>query len=280
MKKLKYLLLAFLLSPIATFAQTTSNENSENDILIGVSITQEELDASKNYTEDTILGTNTKTIATTRKYDALGNIVYSQSKELTADEKLLIENNDNVHILENGNLEKIVQNNSRASVYWRYETDSKEITIYYVKYTSGEYGIQLTNSWKINPINHSYDIIAARWTKSKGTSTYTVSGRQTPTVLNPYVEYTESASSNNIVKYNYGAGISQNLYDDYVPMTNYLSITSTNDFGTEIYGTYQHAVRSVTLAQSKAYTISSEGLGGVILHDYPSYYDGMTGVYS
>lgn len=47
-----------------------------------------------------------------------------------------------------------------------------------------------------------------------------------------------------------------------------------------VYGTYQHAVSSVTLNQSKDYTISSFGLGKVL--DFSSSvkdkYDRMTGV--
>ncbi len=282
MKTLKYLLLAVLICPAITFAKTDNEKiiDSKDDMIIGVSVSQEDLDASKNnHDEDQVLGYNSKTIATTTKYDKLGNVVYSKSIALTPKEELMLENNKNIHILEDGKLHDLSNTNSTNSVYWQYETASKKVEINYVHYTNGNYGIQLTNTWKTNPKTKSYDIIAARWTNYKTTAYYTVSGQQIPTVSEPHVDYTESASANNMVKQPYGAGISQNLYDDYVPMLNTLLITSATDFGTNVYGTYQHATSNISLANSKSYTISSTGLGGVIAHNYSSYYDGMTGVY-
>ena len=47
-----------------------------------------------------------------------------------------------------------------------------------------------------------------------------------------------------------------------------------------IYGSYQHATKSVTLSQSKNYTISKKGLGKVFLFEEPfkTYYDNSPGV--
>ena len=47
------------------------------------------------------------------------------------------------------------------------------------------------------------------------------------------------------------------------------------------YGTYQHATKNVTLAQSKSYNFAANGLGGVLYYSNATirgYYDGMKGI--
>lgn len=50
--------------------------------------------------------------------------------------------------------------------------------------------------------------------------------------------------------------------------------------GGTVYGSYQHATANISLANSKKYTISRTGYGGVFLFNSPvrSYYDAMGGV--
>ena len=81
---------------------------------------------------------------------------------------------------------------------------------------------------------------------------------------------------------NGGIGISMNIVDS-VKSTLENSITvrfisKANPF--KIHGTYQHAQSNVTLSESKKYTFSSTGLGGVLSFDssVKSKYDGMRGV--
>lgn len=57
-----------------------------------------------------------------------------------------------------------------------------------------------------------------------------------------------------------------------------MRIVSSNYFGNSISGTYQHAKKDITLAKSRSYTISASGLGGVLKHNYASYYDAMQGI--
>ncbi len=47
-----------------------------------------------------------------------------------------------------------------------------------------------------------------------------------------------------------------------------------------VYASYQHAISNISLTNSKKYTISRQGYGGVLLFDSSvnSYYDGMSGV--
>ena len=77
-----------------------------------------------------------------------------------------------------------------------------------------------------------------------------------------------------------GAGLAINLYDDITPLNERIMITSSTDFGEIIYGPYQHAVRDVSLSIANSYTIGPNGLGGVIVQEYPQYYDGIVGVSS
>lgn len=61
-------------------------------------------------------------------------------------------------------------------------------------------------------------------------------------------------------------------------LINQMRIVSSNSFGNSISGTYQHAKKDITLAKSRSYTISASGLGGVLKHNYASYYDAMQGI--
>ena len=64
-------------------------------------------------------------------------------------------------------------------------------------------------------------------------------------------------------------------------LSNSMSVTIINNSTTyTAYGTYQHATSDVTLSQSKNYSISSSGLGGVLAfaNSVIGYYDGMQGV--
>lgn len=83
-----------------------------------------------------------------------------------------------------------------------------------------------------------------------------------------------------MVKKSNGLGISMNFVDSCTKPQMVLYIHSSGNFGT-VYGTYQHATRSVTLSQSKGYNFSSSGLGGVLdftNNTVEGYYDDMSGV--
>ena len=77
-----------------------------------------------------------------------------------------------------------------------------------------------------------------------------------------------------------GVGISMNLVDSGSDYKLYLFIKGTSNPGTT-YGTYQHATSNISLNTSKSYTFTTSpnsGLGGVLNHNYPSYFDNMQGV--
>ncbi len=127
--------------------------------------------------------------------------------------------------------------------------------------------------WLTTPIVKSYDVMAIRWTAGNIGIT-DAWGEQ---VCEKYQMY--SFNGSNMVNKSNGIGISMNLFDNGSTPKLALYIYSNKNGGT-YYGTYQHAVRSVTLAQSKSYTFSSSGLGGVLNYSdsIGSYYDNMQGV--
>lgn len=252
------------------------NLNPSEENTIGVSVTPEQLELAKDLDGDILLGYNSKTIATTSVYDASSNVIDVYEKEVTPLEEKMIENN-NVHVFADGKLHDMSKELQTQSNYVRYETNSKKIEImYYI--SGGNYRIQMSNNWKTNPKVHSFDIIATRWDNYKSTSDYWLGNSYESTVNGNQQNYTDS--SNNLKKFNLGVGLSQNLFDNVAPLTNMLNVLSSSSFGTYVYGSYQHANRNVSLETSKSYTISSSGLGGVINQSYPSYYDGMQGVYT
>lgn len=275
-----------ILSPVSAMnlddLEDPFNLKSSKEGVIGVSVTQEQLDAVEELNKnnmDVLLGYNSKTIATTYDYDENGNVENVREKEITPEEEALIAKNPNVHILSDVKLHDVSKEILSRTIHnGQHETNSKKVEIYY--YTqSGKYVIQMCNTWKTNPNKHSFDIIAARWDNYKSTSDYTLEGYQ-HTLNGTQQDYTESSSSDHMKKFNYGGGLSQNLFDNIQPLINMLKVRANTNYGTYVYSTYQHATSNVSLAISKSYTISSSGLGGVINHSYSSYYDGMEGVYT
>ena len=88
----------------------------------------------------------------------------------------------------------------------------------------------------------------------------------------------ERVTSNEIVKSNNGFGVSIKLPSTGSDMDvlQYFRVTT----GGTIYGSYQHAKSEISLANSKKYTISRSGYGGVFLfnNSVKSHYDQMAGV--
>ena len=123
-------------------------------------------------------------------------------------------------------------------------------------------------SWKSNPKVRSYDVIGARFSGSSlinviSTKVYSSSGTST------YSNYVNKTN---------GFGCSVKL-----PTSSNIQVIqkfNTNKSG-RVYASYQHAVSNISLANSKKYTISSVGMGGVFSfnNSVASYYDNTQGVY-
>lgn len=141
----------------------------------------------------------------------------------------------------------------------------------------------LDNLWKYIPAVRSFDVIGFRFYNvavddgtQSGVQFYRNKGSETMSS----VSY--SANGTNISKQANGFGISMNIVDndiDYLELELDVEgiVAGTNPM---VFGSYQHATNNVTLAQSKNYTISAAGMGGVINFDESliNTYDRMKGV--
>ncbi len=148
-----------------------------------------------------------------------------------------------------------------------YETASKSLKLSSVC-TSSYCGITVVVHWKNNPNTRSYDVLGAYL---EGNSL-----RTTPTTY-----LTSSANtiySSEIVNQANGFGVSIKLPTNANGITLYQYYDTTP--GGTIYQSYQHAKSSTTLANSKKYTISRSGYGGVFLFNntVKDKYDAMGGV--
>ena len=177
----------------------------------------------------------------------------------------------------NAGLDK--ENNNPRSSY--IESSYKWISLSASNY-NGDGFLCFVAHWKIMPATRSFDVIAARFIDlavingtQGGKQFYTINGTTS------YINY--NFNGTNINNQSNGFGISMNLLNDTGLTALELEITSSLeviDYPAIIYASYQHATSSVTLAESKNYTLSNLGLGNVILYSNSSTtskYDGMPG---
>lgn len=128
--------------------------------------------------------------------------------------------------------------------------------------------ISITASWKKNPNVHSYDVIGAflSGTSLQNTPITTISSGIT------------NITSKDINKFNNGFGVSVKLpqYGNKLVINTIFKVKK----GGTVYGSYQHAMKNISLANSKNYTLSRNGYGGVF--DFKgsaiTTYDKMQGV--
>lgn len=169
---------------------------------------------------------------------------------------------------------------------WCWETTYKKLELEASTLDTAS-GFKMTTrcTWKQLPNIKSYDVIAVRW--QNGTSSFSVSdiyGYQNYDAGNQYMTLTYANGNANIKTASNGVGISMNLADDATgPHTlSLITYGTVPSLGTvNFYHTYQHAQSNVSLANSKDYTFSASGLGGVLLFNSSSIqnkYDAMTGL--
>ena len=208
------------------------------------------------------LTTNTKTYATTQTLN--GTYVHTEVDAETAE------------------LIKDSFNNGISTYDATHQTSYKRITIIDTSANSSSdvHRIMVYTQWLVTPATTSFDVTAMRIDggyiidgTQDGTQTYWKDGSY------DYVNY--SWNGTNIRKFDNGFGISMNLVNGASYFETDISadvkITSSN---AEAFGTYQHAVTNVSLNQSQSYTISHNGLGGVVnfVSSVHNLYDGMAGV--
>ncbi len=160
---------------------------------------------------------------------------------------------------------EIERNNSSISTFGlTHTTQNKSLNIS-KSCTSSNCVITTTLDWINSPNVRSYDVIGAYL---DGTNL----------VNSNVITYVNNTASTEIKSSNNGFGVSIKLPSSGSEVK-LVQIFTVQKSGT-IYASYQHAVRNISLANSKKYTISRQGYGGVLLFDetYRSYYDGMGGV--
>ncbi|MDE6141153.1 MAG: hypothetical protein K2G03_00980, partial [Bacilli bacterium] len=147
-----------------------------------------------------------------------------------------------------------------------HETNSKTMKI--SKSCNSTCSISVVVTWKNVPNTKSYDVIGAYL---DGISLIKHSSTKVKTS-------TSSNSSLEIQQEKSGFGVSISLPTS---GSNYvISQTYTVSKGGTVYASYQHAKSSISLANSKNYTISREGYGGVFKFSgtAKNIYDAMGGV--
>lgn len=236
-----------------------------NNAIANMSLEKYQAEMSHQYT---LYGSETKYIKTSTLLDSTGKVLESNSSEVSESQY----NNHVVPLFLCG------------TGHQCWETDYKQVDLNVWSYVDDPNAIRLVlvNTWKIMPAVRSYDVIAMRYTGATATTAWgdqSYFGTNTPVTT---IEY--SYNGTNMKVLSNGIGISQNLvgYTDLNYLTNRIVIEGTTDWSNfAVWGSYQHAVSNVTLAQSKNYTLSSSGLGGVINFNSSvvGYYDGMQGVY-
>ena len=262
----------------ATTSSTYKNDN-------GVSIPLDKYNYLKNFIPEGTLKSMDKDF-----YDSVKNVTFTV---LNYEEKYVVTKTKYINgfpvetteqEMEETDFNKYFEtNNDRLSCndgyHVCYETSGKKI---FDQTSKGNDGILYINTelrWKTNPQVKSYDVIATRWTNSfspdyfQGTQYYTDSNG-----FDQYITYNSGGSNSKVLSN--GIGVSMNLVDSGSNFGASLFIRGSYVYGT-YYTSYQHATHNVTLSQSKNYTLSSSGLGGVIKFNsgIGSYYDGMSGIY-
>lgn len=171
-------------------------------------------------------------------------------------------------------------NNGVSTYDATHETTYKRITILDIYLESNTHRITVYTQWLVTPATKSFDVTAMRIDGG-----YVVDGTQDGTQVywkdGAYGHVTYAWNGTNIRKTDNGFGISMNLVNGASYFETDISanvVTTSSD--AVAYGTYQHAVTDVTLNQSQSYTISHNGLGGVVNFTNSVYnlYDGMAGV--
>lgn len=133
--------------------------------------------------------------------------------------------------------------------------------------------ITLQLTWLKMPTTRSYDVFGIRFSGAK------LDGNITFKQIYKVNGSTKTSTSNNQQSFSNGYGTSFLIPSDSITYLQ-ASLDFNYSGSGKIFGTYQHAQKKVTLANSKKYTISSSGYGSVLYFDssVKESYDAMGGV--
>ncbi len=162
----------------------------------------------------------------------------------------------------------IFDNSSTVTLQGTFQsTASKKITI--SKACATYCLISIVAEWIKSPIVRSYDLMGA-YLENVKLVTSPITTVMNSTGHNDSYEMEED-------KNGFGVSIKLLTSGDDMKIVQHFNVAGSG----HIYGTYQHAIKNITLANSKKYTISKSGYGKVFLFNnltIRNYYDGMTGV--
>lgn len=243
---------------------------SENTLY---SMSKEQIDIIKNET-DFDVSTKTTYIKTTDSYNILGEYTGSFSQAVSENYALNYDPSKEI-----------------MPMSWKdsHETSMKKLELKVVTGNSISYKIAtITNTWLSIPKVKKFDVIALRPGSKSMTITIVkglITGYQKAdnTMINYDGDSENTKISSSFTNGRGGIGISMNILDAVQnslenSMTVYF-LTGANPF--ELYGTYQHAAQSTTLAESQDYTFDASGYGGVLKfsNSVKGKYDQMQGVH-
>lgn len=277
MKNVKYMLLAFVglltILPINTFAESIINNN-------GIEISEEDYNNFlKIHTPEYIM------LMDESQYEKLKSLDYSNVKasetyvESTYNSLLGLTTEKEITKEEYENFNPImpILGDKGASG----ATSAKKIVMGVIGGTTWNY-VTLTATWKGIPSTRSFDVIGIRGYgvdfrdgSQRGEQIYKVNGTA------QRISYAWNGT--NIKRFDeHGFGISMNIVnDDITALQTSVECDITPTLSQPgIFGSYQHAVANVSLADSQNYTLGGSGLGGVFVYPYSisQKYDGMTGL--
>ena len=277
MKSVKFIVFS-LISIITIFPLFTSAESITN--INGIVINEEEYNNFlKVHTHEYVM------TMTEEKYEKLKSLDYSnvqteekyiettynRSLNLTTERELTKSEYDSYDKKSNARL-------SDDSMY--YETTAKKLSLVLLGGTTWNY-VVLTATWKYIPTTRSYDVIGFRGYGLEFRDGSQI-GEQIYVLNGTYSTINYAWNGTNIQRHDNGFGISMNIVNSDISALQLIveCDVSVAQSSPAIYGSYQHAVENVSLANSQNYTLTGGGLGDVFEFPYSiaQKYDGMSGL--
>ncbi len=257
--------------PMLTYAEPIVNNN-------GVVISEEEYENFlKVHTPEYIMTMTQEKYEKLKSFD-FNNIktdsiyvksTYNDALKLTTEEEITEEEFNNFDIMPMLNSDGVAG-----------ESVAKSLSMYLL---GGDYWnfVILGAVWKGIPKVRSFDVIGF-YGDSLEFRTGSQSGEQTYLENDQYKTIFYEWDNKNTKRLNNGFGISMNIVDNNIEALQLeaeCDVTPTANHGS-IFGSYQHAASSTTLAKSQNYTIGFGGLGNVFIFpiEISARYDGMFGL--
>ncbi len=295
MKKIFSCIMIVILSSLRCFTVVANaNEEIFYQNSLGLTLTEREYNQIVNYISHDELDLFTEEEIAYIMNDPLNCILDAEEVYIKTTYEIIDGNMDVLneeYITEEAMLDAInVRNIEGASTYFYegtfrkdyVETNMKSLFMHMYSVDATVKKVTLVCTWLDIPNCKSFDVVAFR----PGETSFSCDINPTDNTFGVQTydgQKIEYSHSNGNIKYaDNGVGLSTNIVDS---VSSSLIIQFSATFATgaptlTVYGTYQHAVNNVTLAQSQNYAISFLGMGGVLNFDSSVYskYDDTPGL--